>query len=471
MTAARPLLIGVDVGTTRIKAGLVGVDGRELGQASVPTRWQRRATGGEARPADFLQSVRQVLAELVATAPHGEIAGLGVTSMAETAILLDRDGQAIGPSVAWFDRRAAADYAQMAAEFPAGETGLAPGEIPTVATLRWLRREDPGLSRAVRALTVAEWVVYGLGGSAAAEPSLASRTGALSIARREWWPEVLRWAGLPATLFPALQAAGTSWGRVRDPTGGLDRLAGAALTVAGHDHIVASVGSGVTHSHQATDSCGTAEALIRPVAVDSAPDPAAGIADGVCTSWHVLPGHYCLLVGLRLGIELSALLEQLGAPATHGRTELDGAALRILDGAPATPGTAPAGRWLAALRAAVDRSERALRTLETLGGQLTEVRVSGGWAANPVLQRLKARAFPHPVYPDVAEAGIRGAALLAGLAAGVYPSPGGFPPPPLGAAPGLPGPRPAPPTPRAPGHTARTSPHPETDQQDRTATP
>jgi sugar (pentulose or hexulose) kinase len=356
----------------------------------------------------------------------------------------------------------------MNAEFPAGETGrrtgLAPGEIPTVATLRWLRRSDAGLSRAVRALAVAEWVVHGLGGSAAAEPSLASRTGALSIAGREWWPEVLRWAGLPVTIFPGLQAAGTSWGRVRDAAGGLERLAGATLTVAGHDHIVASVGSGVTQGHQATDSCGTAEALIRPVPADPGRDPAVGIADGVCTSWHVLPGYYCLLVGLRLGIDLIALLDQLGASATHGRTELDGAVLGILDGtARAAPDTA-AARWHAALQSSVDRAGQALRTLEGLGGDLTEVRVSGGWAANPVLQRLKAHAFPNPVYPDVAEAGIRGAALLAGLAAGVYPSVSAFPPPQLIGNPGWldPGPHRAPP--------AASPDRQENDQQDRTAT-
>lgn len=203
MTAVRPLLIGVNVGTTWIKAGLIDLGGRELEQASVPTRWRRLATGGEASPGDFLQSVRQVLAELLAAAPAGEVAGVGVTSMAETAILLDRDGQAIGPSVAWFDRRAADDYAQLTAEFPDGRTGLAPGEIPTVATLRWLMRSDPSLSRAVRSLAVAEWVAYGLGGSAAAEPSLASRTGALSIASREWRTDVLGWAGLPATISPA----------------------------------------------------------------------------------------------------------------------------------------------------------------------------------------------------------------------------------------------------------------------------
>ena len=164
-------------------------------------------------------------------------------------------------------------------------------------------------------------------------------------------------------------------------------------------------------------------------------------------------------------MDLVAVLDQLGASVTHGRTELDDVVLSILDGtAPAAPVAAAARRWHAALQAAVDRSERALRTLETLGGHLTEVRVSGGWAANPVLRRLKARVFPNPVYPDVAEAGIRGAALLAGLAAGAYPSVSAFPPPQLTADPGRPGPGPEQCTPAAPARDQ------ETDQQDRTAT-
>jgi sugar (pentulose or hexulose) kinase len=437
VTASRSLLVGVDVGTTRIKAGLVDLGGQDLGHASVPTRWHRLATGAEARPDDFLRSVRQVLAELLATAPPGEIIGIGVTSMAETAILLDTDGQAIGPAVAWFDQRAAGEHSQLAADLSAAEigqrTGLTPGQIPTVATLRWLVGHYPALRRASQALAVAEWVVHGLGGSPAAEASLASRTGALSVLGREWWPDAVRWTGLAGTVFPELRAAGTSWGQVSGTAAGLGRLAGATLTVAGHDHVVASVGSGVIHSHQATDSCGTAEALIRPLPAGSAADPAAGIADGISTGWHVLPGHYCLLSGLRLGIDLIPLLEQLGAPAAHGRTVLDEPVLAMLDGARAAADIPPAAQqWHAAVQKCVHRAAQSLGRLERLGGPVSEVRVSGGWAANPVLRRLKAATFPSLVYPEVAEAGIRGAALLAGLATGAYRSASAFPPPPLG---------------------------------------
>ena len=109
------------------------------------------------------------------------------------------------------------------------------------------------------------------------------------------------WAGLAGSIFPEIRAAGWIAGvRPAGPRPGWAGSASAALTVAGHDHVVASVGSGVTTRGRATDSCGTAEALIRPLAAHPGVDPAAGIPDSISTGWHVLPGHYCLLSGLRL---------------------------------------------------------------------------------------------------------------------------------------------------------------------------
>ena len=436
MSASQPLLVGVDVGTTRVKAGLIGLDGGELARAAVPTVWHPQPTGAEASPAEFAQAVRDVLATLLADAPAGEILAVGITSMAETAILVGPDGQAVGPAIAWYDRRAEADVEQMEMAFPRAEidrqTGLGIGPIPTVVMLRWLMRVHSDLRRAVKALSVAEWIVHSLGGSIGAEPSLASRTGALAIGPRGWWREVIEWAGLPDGLFPELVPAGASWGHVRAGGGPLERLDGAALTVAGHDHLVAAIGSGVTGASQVMDSCGTAEALVRAVPADGARDPAAGLSQGIATGWHALEGCHCLLAGLPLGIELTPLLARLGGSHQGGLASADAEALALLDGGLAgQDASAPARDWLSALQRCVARAARALRGLEDLGGPVAEVRISGGWAANPVLRRLKTNAFPNTVYPAVGEAGARGAALLAGQAAGVFASAESFPPPPL----------------------------------------
>ena len=446
MTDGGPLLVGVDVGTTRVKAGLIGLDGAELGHAAVPTVWQRQPTGAQARPDDFAQAVKDVLAALLTRAPAGEILGVGVTSMAETAVLVDPEGRALGPAVAWYDRRAEADVADMEAELTREEidhrTGLGVGPIPTVAMLRWLMRTYPEVRGAVKVLSVSEWVVHSLGGSVAAEPSLASRTGALDIGGRRWWPEVIRWAGLPETLFPELRPAGASWGRARvGGRTGLERLEGAALTVAGHDHLIAAIGSGVSTAGQVMDSCGTAEALVRAIPADAGHDPARGLPRGIATGWHALEGHYCLLAGLPLGIDLTPLLARLGASQQRGRASVDDAALALLDGRLRDDEVPPAAReWLTALRDTVARASASLRGLEELGGPVAEVRISGGWAANPVLCRLKIDAFPNTVHPRVVEAGARGAALLAGKAAGAFRSVDEFPPPPLTDGSGLPRP-------------------------------
>ncbi len=436
MSQGRPLLVGVDVGTTRIKAGVVDLDGNELGCSATPTVWTRSATGAQARPDDFISAVQTALIDLMAIAPAGAIAGVGITSMAETVVLVGPDGEALGPSIAWHDRRAETDFLEMEAaltrEAIAHTTGLTRDPIPTVVTLRWLLRADPELRRASTVLSVAEWIAFRLSGTRASELSLASRTGALAISGCRWWPEVMDWAGLEPSLFGELRQAGSEWGRIERPAAGLERLRGAAVTVAGHDHLVAAIGSGVTTSSQIMDSCGTAEAVVRAIPADACRDPAEGHPAGIATGWHALPGCHCLLAGLPLGIELAPLLERLGATHSSGQTSLDDAALAALAASAtrepsAGPLGSPASAWLAGVRAAVDRASARCRDVERLGGPITEVRITGGWALNPVLRRLKEAEFARTVYPLVPEAGVRGAGLMAGIAAGVFDSIDRFP--------------------------------------------
>jgi sugar (pentulose or hexulose) kinase len=430
----RPLLIGIDVGTTRTKAGVVDLAGEELGSGAMPTVWTRTASGAEARPDDFVGAVNGALAALLEHVPPGEIVGVGITGMAETVVLVGPDGDALGPSIAWHDRRAEEDFGAMEAtltrDLVARTTGLTRDPIPTVATLRWLLRTDPQLRRATSVLSIAEWIAFALTGTRASELSLASRTGALAITSGRWWPEVIEWAGLEPSLFGELRAAGSPWGRIERPAAGLERLRGAVVTVAGHDHLAAAIGSGVTTTDQIMDSCGTAEALVLAVPADPDRDPAAGHALGFATGWHALPGCHCLLAGLPLGIELGPLLERLGATHRAGQTSLDAGALAALEAGPdAQPADPAAGEWLAGVRAAVLRSATRCREVERLAGPIAEVRISGGWALNPVVRRLKEAEFPRTVYPLVTEAGVRGAALMGGIAAGAFEAVERFPAP------------------------------------------
>jgi sugar (pentulose or hexulose) kinase len=440
MSRGRCLLVGVDVGTTLTKAGVVDLEGNEINEAAVPTTWQREPTGGSARPGDLFAAAAAAVSDVLGKTPAGEVVGVGVTSMAETVILVDAAGAGIGPSVAWHDLRAAQDFAELKSEF--GDrfgqvTGLGTSQIPSIATMRWLMRNITDAHRAVSVSSVAEWVVSCLGGARAAEASLASRTGALSVATRQWWNDALDWAGAPRTIFPEVLPAGALFGHAHDVPPGLERIDGAALTVAGHDHLCAALGLGASHGDQVMDDCGTAEALVRALPVERASSLAAGLSFDIAVGWHVFPGHYALLAGYPFGLELAAVLDGLGVKSRHGLTELDAPALALRGpwaSAPLEPWgaaqpaalsnkerpAAAAQAWWTAVSSAVTRSRRTLDGFEELGGPAAEVVMSGGWARNPLLMRLKSEVFPPLSYPLVRQAGTRGAALLAGLAAGVH---------------------------------------------------
>ena len=447
MTGDR-LLVGIDVGTTLCKAAVVRADdGTELAQGTAPTPWTEVPTGAELAPERLLEAAVAATAAALEQAPDGPVTGVGVTSMAETGVLLDRGGRPLAPAIAWHDSRGEAEAARLAADLGAGRfsarTGLAVRPLLSIAKYAWLRDHQPAVAGAVRWLGVAEWVVHGLGGEQVAELSLASRTGLLDLDRRAWWDEARAWAGAPPGLLAGLVQAGSPAGRADG--GRLPRLAGATLTVAGHDHLSASVGAGATRDGDLFDSCGTAEALVRAVPPPVAPaDVARLVAAHVSVGWHVLPGRRALLGASRAGLALRRFLDLLGVD-DQAREELDRAAAAVppgggglavrdvfgdrsaLEGIGADP--SPAQVWRAALEAVTGRAVELRAEIESVAGPSRRLVLAGGWARNPAARSVKQALLGPFDWPPVTQAGARGAALLAGVAAGHFAGIGDLPAP------------------------------------------
>ena len=100
---APQLLVGLDMGTTRIKAVAVDLAGQQVAEAALPTPWRHVGAEADADPIDLAVTATGVLTLLTTSAswPTGaKVTGIGVTGMAETGILLDATGAVVAPALA-----------------------------------------------------------------------------------------------------------------------------------------------------------------------------------------------------------------------------------------------------------------------------------------------------------------------------------------------------------------------------------
>ena len=173
-------------------------------------------------------------------------------------------------------------------------------------------------------LNLPEFVAYALGGGRFGEPSLRSRTGLIDQDTGAAWA---RAAGVarrrrPTCCRPA-RAAGQPWGVAtrRVPPA----FAGAVLTVAGHDHLVASVGAGCVgpdrpvqlDGHRGGAGPGAGRHPRRGTPAAGWPRP------GINVGAHLLPGRGVLLAGIKTGLLLRRLLQLVGVTDAAGRARLD----------------------------------------------------------------------------------------------------------------------------------------------------
>ena len=150
-----PLVVdlGFDLGTTVTKLTALAEDGTKLLDLSVATTWDELGDGcAERDPRAVVAAVEDLLARAAATVGttngHGplEIRSIGFTSMAESGVLVDAEGQPRSPVIAWFDPRGGDQVAalspELAHDFPA-RTGLPVTHVASLFKIAWLR--DQGL--------------------------------------------------------------------------------------------------------------------------------------------------------------------------------------------------------------------------------------------------------------------------------------------------------------------------------------
>ncbi|HEU5138347.1 MAG TPA: FGGY family carbohydrate kinase, partial [Bacillales bacterium] len=261
-------LLGVDIGTTHCKVGLFGLDGSEVKIATKETVTHYDSDGhAYFEPEEIWGTVASLIKKT--TREHDqEPVVVGITSMAETGVLVDRStGLPKSQMIPWFDKRTAKQAEWIGREIDAfsafQKTGLHNSYKYGLAKLLWLEKQDPGITKGAVWLSAADYIAYRLTGELGTDYSLAARTFAFRIDKKEWDVPWLRHFGFEEELFPTAGPSGEAVGRI--PTEEFQKIGLAKDTpvaVSGHDHVCAALAVGAVHPGVVFDSIGTAETLV-----------------------------------------------------------------------------------------------------------------------------------------------------------------------------------------------------------------
>jgi xylulokinase len=436
-------LLGVDIGTTHVKACAYDEDGRFLGAAhrGTPTR-RLRGDGAEydahAVERAVFETIRQVAERF------GPPRAIGIASMAESGFLVDGSGEPLVPAVAWFDGRTAPQAARWKERLDPfdlfSRTGLHLAPRYSACKLEWHQENTPeAWSRADSWLGMAEYLVFRMTGEKSTDPSLASRTMLFGIETGEWDEKLCGLAGVPLDLLPPVYEAGAGPGRLLScVAAGIPVPSDIPVVVCGHDHVCGSFGAGVVEPGEVVDSMGTAEAAL--ITLREPPLNEAGYNLGLLMGRHVLPESFYLATGLseaggavgwllrllegneedlaRWTEEADALAPGEGGvflPLVHG--EDDGVTFYALG-----KESRPAHLLRAMLEGLTLEIDAALKRVAQAGEvELSSITVLGGGARNALWRQLKADVSGKLVrVVSEPECVARGAAMLAGVGAGIF---------------------------------------------------
>lgn len=455
------LLLGLDVGTTSVKAGLFDAGGICLAVGGEEYRLETPAPDRAELDAEtYWRASRRAIEQVLAAsgADRDAVVALAVSSQGETVVPVDAAGHPVAPALIWLDNRAVAESREIADAFGEAQvydvTGV-PLVVPTWSACKilWWRRHQPELfAAASRFLLVEDLLLHRLTGRFVTDGGVQCTSLFYDIRHHGWWNEMLDVVGMDASRLPELARPGDVVGtlspaaaralglrsRVRVVAGGMDQGAGAVGTGNVRAGMVSESTGGALTVQASVDHHGGDPSRQTPVYVHSAPGmylycpvcPTGGMAltwfrdrfgaEEVARARREGASAYDLLVALAAEVPagsegLLMLPHLMGAFSPEYEPEAKGAfyGFTLRHGK---------GHFVrAVLEAVAFMLRRNLELLARAGAAAAEIRSHGGGARSALWNQVKADVCGRPVLTlEGDDAAVRGDAMLAGVAAGVF---------------------------------------------------
>ena len=280
--------LGIDIGTTSIKAAVFAKDGTRLALRSVDYTLDTDAVTGyiEFDADKYVKMCKDVIDDL--TAECGQIDALSIDTQGETIIFTDENGSPVHPAIVWLDNRATAEADAIKERFGnklvyevTGQPEITAG-WPASKVL-WLKNNKPEVFKKVKKIFMLEdYILYSLTGNFVTEPTIQSSTLYYDVTKNVWWQEMLDFIGIDDKVLPTVKKSAELVGEykgIKVVTGMLDQIAG-------------TLGAGVTDEAKISEMTGTIMAIC--VMTDKLPpyNPESIIPCHL----HAISGKYCLIL-------------------------------------------------------------------------------------------------------------------------------------------------------------------------------
>ncbi|HEU4389063.1 MAG TPA: xylulokinase [Blastocatellia bacterium] len=450
-------LLGIDVGTGGTRAIAIDASGKVVASATAEHApfASPQPAWAEQDPRDWwrasCEAVRAVLSQGIRAE---EIDGVGFSGQMHGAVLLDQAGEVIRPAIIWCDQRTEQECREITEKVGADRLirltcnpALAGFTLPK---LLWVRAHEPESWTGVRSILLPkDYVRYRLTGDRATDVADASGTLLFDVSARRWSPEMLAASEINETLLPKVFESPEVTGRISSEAASATGLKpGTPVVAGGGDQAAGATGTGIVRPGAVSATIGTSGVVFA--ATDR---PALDPKGRVHTFCHAIPGLWHVMgVTQGAGLSLRWFRDQFGAGADDGRDPYE----RLCEEAATVPPGAQGALWapylmgertphldsraraaMVGLTASHTRAHLIRAILEgvafslrdsfeifrEMGVPVESIRLGGGGARSSLWRQIQADVYGHAVEIVEAEEGAAyGAALLAGVGAGVWRS-------------------------------------------------
>ncbi len=453
--------LGIDIGTSGTKTLAIDETGKILASASSSYPCSHPRPGWSEQDPDLwwaatVATIRDVLAS--AELKPAEVTGVGLSGQMHGSVFLDADGHVIRPALLWNDQRTSAQCAEIEEKAGGREALIRMVRNPaltgfTAPKILWVRENEPKSWEKVRqVLLPKDYIRYRLSGTYATEVSDASGTLLLDVANRRWSRELLDKLDLDPSLLPECFESPHTSSVVSSIGSEATGLAvGTPIVGGGGDQQAGAVGNGIVRPGVVSATMGTSGVIFAHTA-ESGFDP-LGRLQRFC---HAVPGESCAFgVVLAAGGSFQWLRNELGdleieaAKARHtdpynlltDEAALAGPGCEGLVFLPyltgeRTPHFDPFARggWVgltvrhgrehlirSVLEGATFAMRDCLELVREMGVDLSQIRLSGGGARNPLWKQIQADIYGQDVVTiNASEGPAFGVALLAQVGTGGF---------------------------------------------------